>query len=203
MKLILKYCFLLNLLSLTAFFLFKNFLAIDIKSVSFPDSFLSFIVLITVPFIEELIYRWGLKFSILSFAVLINGIIFNFCILIINFYLNTKSQVWITAIIASFAFIIILFFVMLLIFRKNRLSIENRYIKNYKIIFWGSLSLFALSHYSNFVEFDYLHQLLALLYIFTLGYFFSLIRIRETVLHSFLLHIMFIISNNFLLSLFL
>ena len=115
---------------------------------------LSSIIIITiiVPIIEELLYRYGLKFSPNKSSFLVLGILYA-----IYLFFQPSNLDWTnpTLLAMFFGIPIILFFVIKFIIKKNYNLIENIYQKHLKYIFILSVVSFAYSHFtlhSNYAD---------------------------------------------------
>lgn len=149
--------------------------------------------MVFVPFFEELIFRWGLKFSRISFLFMINCIFLVFLLFSINYFYDFNNTIWIKLVIGSLIICLITSLISFFIIKNNISKVKLFFEKNKKLIFWISISLFAVYHYANYSKYDLALRLVFLLWIFTSGYFLSKIRIEKGLIYSIALHYLILI----------
>ena len=126
---------------------------VRLTKTEFNNSLSSIIVItIIVPIIEELIYRYGLKFSPNKSSFLVLGILYA-----IYLFFQPSNLDWTnpTLLAMFFGIPIILFFVIKFVIKKNYNLVENIYQKHLKYIFILSVVSFAYSHFtlhSNYAD---------------------------------------------------
>lgn len=115
------------------------------------------IINIIVPFIEELMYRYGLKFSPNKTSFLILGILYTIYLFFQPINLN-----WTNPILLSifFSIILILFFVIKHTIKSNYNLVEDIYQKYFKYIFIISVVSFAYSHFTLYSNYNDLINIL-------------------------------------------
>jgi membrane protease YdiL (CAAX protease family) len=120
---------------------------------------LSSIIIITVivPIIEELMYRYGLKFSPNKSSFLVLGVLYT-----IYLFFQPSNLDWRNPLLLAmfFGIPIILFFTIKFIIKKNYNLVENIYRKNLKYIFIISVVSFAYSHFTLHLNYTDLANIL-------------------------------------------
>lgn len=199
MKLLIKYLIILNVLVVLHVIIAKRLLSINPKLELY--NFLSIFVLLKItilPVIEEFIYRLGLRFKPSYFAFFIASNILYCGILINNFINDKQSTIWISMLSLFFFLCVGIFFILKHVITKNYKKTYIIFKNNFTLIFYISLLLFTISHYTNYSDYSFLIKLFFLSFIFIGGYFFSKLRIKEGFLYTCILHILFIVSSNLL-----
>lgn len=166
---------------------FSNDVNQSLESLSGFERFL--LVAILAPFLEELIYRLGLKFSIynLSIAMVFIGYELFSLLLEVGFY--NYEEFFITRIIAASS----LGFLFFLLLKKSTafyLKIK-RFWKTYKsFVVWTSILLFGLAHLDNFnlAELPVFSYPAIILPYCVMGYFISLTRLKLGFPYAVLFH---------------
>lgn len=194
----------LNLLCLSlvflSFFLLTLFLNLNILGVKYASnvvsniSDLSMTILLLGTFvhapIEELLCRWGLKFTPFSFTILI----FGYFTSILGFFQVSKQivkwdKLFLLSIIGITVFLIFLFW---LYVRYNQKLISKKFKTFEKYIFYFSIFLFGFSHFTKFDLINCFNAIIFSPIIFLpyliMGYFFGLIRMKFGILGSIFLH---------------
>jgi len=101
------------------------------------------VVVLVVPFIEEILYRLGLKFSIRNTTFLLLGIIYTLYLFFQPSNMDFNNPVVLLVFLSSF---IGTFFILRFLVKRNSVIINEFYITNGKFIFWLSILVFAFSH---------------------------------------------------------
>src|SRR5690554_3130389 len=153
LKVFIKWLFVLNFVVLVSYLLIKDIVGIDFCYKNY-FKIENLIVLLIVPVIEEFVYRWGLVFSPKSFAFMLVSVPVIHLTSVIGMVYRTTDVMWLILIISTV--LVSAFFYFFLLKRiKNNISFYSQFHKkNFRIIFWGSLTLFALSHYSNYEQYS-------------------------------------------------
>lgn len=146
----------------------------------------SIIILIVVPIYEELSFRWGLKYSKISFSFMVSSIIFQFISLLVNRLYNFENPNWFLLIISNFFVCLILFF---LIKSKSNEITKLIFEKKMKIILTLSVLIFTAFHIPNYDHLSFNEKLPFLLHILISGIVFTDIRIKKGLLYSVMLHL--------------
>ena len=94
MKFIFKYLIITTLLKVIHFAIFRNVIHIPITSIYTYLKLENFLVFLVVPFLEEIIFRWGLKWNKFSFPFLINSIAFAIIVYFTNYFYSYKDTLW-------------------------------------------------------------------------------------------------------------
>jgi hypothetical protein len=140
--------------------------------------------------VEELLFRWGLKFTPLSFTLLILG----FLTTIQNFFLSTNSIAKLDSKSTIFLFLTYVSIILIIWWCaiKKKLNIITFYEQNKKNIFYLSIVIFGYSHFTKFVMIEPVKAILLSPIIFLpyliMGYFFGLIRLKFGILWSIVTH---------------
>lgn len=199
LKVFLKWLFVLNLAILASYLLIKNIVNVDFSYESY-FKIENLIVILIVPVIEEFVYRWGLVFSPKSFAFMLVSIPVIHLTSIIGLFYNTMEVIWLISIISIVLVSVFVYFFLSRRIKDNISFYSQFHKKNFSIIFWLSLILFVLSHYSNYEQYSFFIKLYFLISIFFSGWVFSKVRISKGIWFSILLHITFIFTSGFIIS---
>lgn len=200
MKFILKYLIITTLLKVIHFAIFRNVIHIPITSIYTYLKLENFLVFLVVPFLEEIIFRWGLKWNKFSFPFLINSIAFAIIVYFTNYFYSYKDTLWLILNVTGLFICSLTFLMMFYWIKKNETKAEKLFLKYFEYVFWGSIILFTLSHYQNYENYKFIYKLSFLTLIFIDGYFFSKIRLEKNLIYSIVLHFLVILSNTFILS---
>jgi hypothetical protein len=148
------------------------------------------LVLIT-PFFEELLYRYGLKFSANKCSFLVIGILLTIYYLIVPKTLNYNAPL---VILLFFGSIIVIYFFTRYIIKKNSTKIKLFYLQNTKLIITLSIVAFGYSHFSMYNNFSLIYSILLspliLLPYFIAGFSFSYIRIKKGFIWGVFAHVL-------------
>jgi len=147
-------------------------------------------VILFAPIIEEFLYRWGLKFSVVKATFLLLGISYTIAILVAPKDTDYKDAQRLLIEICSF---IILFFTFYFLVKKNKSKIENAYREKFRWIFWISVVAFTYSHFSMYENNSLLSIIWSPLTLYTYlisGVAFALIRLRISFIWGCIAHIL-------------
>lgn len=175
-------------------FLFRDYIILNYdvgilpnhsKIISSP--FLLVILWIIRPFMEELLFRWGLTYSPSSTAMLILGLSSS-VLKVVNVDESILPNKTVIILISSFTAWIVLW----LLVNKFSNAIHMKYLKYYPLIFTVSIIVFSYDHLSNHDMLNYyrvmIYSPIILLPYFWFGYTFGLIRIKFGFWHAVLGH---------------
>ncbi|BCY27577.1 CPBP family glutamic-type intramembrane protease [Flavobacterium okayamense] len=167
-----------------------------VVSKGFNDTIVHKLILILiVPFFEELLYRLGLKYSIRNATFYCIGIIFTFLLFFPN--MNFQNPIIAPLIILSFVFLYIIIYQ---IVKKHHNIVENFYANNPKAILYLSIILFGYSHFVFHADYNNLINILlspvVLLPYFLAGFIFSKLRLKFGFYYGLIAHMFW----NFLVT---
>ena len=149
------------------------------------------VVIMIVPIIEELMYRYGLKFSPNKTSFLVIGIVYT-----IYIYFQPKDINWNNPLSLLFFFggFITLFFISKFFLKANKEMVENFYINNSKLIFIISLVAFAYSHFTLHANYHEIKNILLSPIILSsyliAGFLYGTIRLRLGFIWGILAHML-------------
>ncbi len=149
------------------------------------------IAILVVPFVEEVFYRLGLKFSIRNTTFFILGILYTLYLFFQPDDLNFNDPI----ILLLFFGTIILGIVLIWFgVRKNAVFFESLYAKHSKSIFWLSVIVFTYSHFILHQNHDSLYNIIfspIILFPYVIaGILYGVIRIKFGFLWGCLAHML-------------
>lgn len=147
-------------------------------------------IILIAPIIEEFLYRWGLRFSVIKATFLLLGISYTIATLVAPNNTNYKDPQRLLIEICSFIF---LFFTFYFLVRKNKSKIEQAYKEKFRWIFWVSAVAFTYSHFSLYENKSILSIICSPLMLYTYlisGVAFAIIRLRISFIWGCTAHIL-------------
>ncbi len=146
-------------------------------------------MVLIVPFVEEAFYRLGLKFSIRNTTFLILGFLYTFYLFFQPSDIDFNNP---KVLFSFFGIMVLTWFTIRFLLRKNKDKVEKTYKKYPKLIFISSAIVFAYSHYilhDNHYEIqNILYSPLIMFPYFIAGLLFGTIRLRLGFFYAVLAH---------------
>lgn len=137
------------------------------------------IAILVVPFVEEVFYRLGLKFSIRNTTFFIIGILYTLYLFFQPDDLNFNDPI---ALLLFFGILILSIILIWFGVKKNALFFESLYVKYSKFIFWLSVIVFAYSHFILHQNHDSVYNIIfspiILFPYFIAGILYGVIRVK-------------------------